>query len=382
MYKKVVALVAILVLPNIGHTIPSFARQMGLSCVTCHISSGFPELNSFGRQFKNSGYTQVGSEQTITEPGDLLSLPSTPNLSFVLKFRVRKQSDTDVNLNFPDEWVLFAGGRVGSHMGYIVEGAAQGLSIRLPIIFQSNQVTYGIVPFTTDGLGAAFSNEILNTGAVENIRAVEHGDETSAQIYLGTNSEATGLGVYAMHPLGGIVAALWGPLWGPDLADYTIKSFAQYLRVVVFPPIAKGVDIGLGLQYWGGKAQLTGQPEVKPTAFAGDAQILTSLGNKPLNLFFTYAQADTSSMFNAGGTETKSAFTLTGELGIIPNRMAVILGYRGAKDGQGNDDPAITTGAKFFLHRNVQLQLVGSFYSNKDIHPEKYLYTLMLFAGM
>ncbi|MEA3373151.1 MAG: hypothetical protein U9Q62_05600 [Campylobacterota bacterium] len=38
---------------------------------------GYPALNSFGRQFKASGYTMMGTQGTITDPGNLnfLSLP-------------------------------------------------------------------------------------------------------------------------------------------------------------------------------------------------------------------------------------------------------------------------------------------------------------------
>ena len=35
--------------------VPSFARQTGMACNLCH--TAFPELTSFGRSFKASGYT-------------------------------------------------------------------------------------------------------------------------------------------------------------------------------------------------------------------------------------------------------------------------------------------------------------------------------------
>src|SRR5215470_8941842 len=40
---------------GIAHAVPSFARQTGFECVTCHVS--WPELTSVGRQFKLGGYT-------------------------------------------------------------------------------------------------------------------------------------------------------------------------------------------------------------------------------------------------------------------------------------------------------------------------------------
>src|SRR5512140_1963162 len=44
--------------------VPSYARQTGLSCTACH--NAFPELNSFGRTFKLSGYT-LTSVNTIDD---------------------------------------------------------------------------------------------------------------------------------------------------------------------------------------------------------------------------------------------------------------------------------------------------------------------------
>ncbi len=37
-----------------GHAIPSFARKYGLPCSACH--EAWPKLNSFGQQFKDTGY--------------------------------------------------------------------------------------------------------------------------------------------------------------------------------------------------------------------------------------------------------------------------------------------------------------------------------------
>lgn len=37
-----------------AYAIPSFTRQTGMQCATCH--TVFPELTAFGRQFKLRGY--------------------------------------------------------------------------------------------------------------------------------------------------------------------------------------------------------------------------------------------------------------------------------------------------------------------------------------
>lgn len=53
------ALAALLLRPQAAQAIPSFAEQTGLVCAACHV--GFPQLNSFGRNFKLNGYTLGGS---------------------------------------------------------------------------------------------------------------------------------------------------------------------------------------------------------------------------------------------------------------------------------------------------------------------------------
>lgn len=44
-------------LPPPAHAVPAFARQTGQQCAACHAGGQFPELTSFGRTFKMTGYT-------------------------------------------------------------------------------------------------------------------------------------------------------------------------------------------------------------------------------------------------------------------------------------------------------------------------------------
>ena len=48
--------------PQTGFSLPAFARQNNLSCVTCH--SSYPRLNPFGKSFKAKGYSLVGPQAT------------------------------------------------------------------------------------------------------------------------------------------------------------------------------------------------------------------------------------------------------------------------------------------------------------------------------
>ena len=60
--------------PITAQSAPMFARQYGLSCVTCH--SAFPKLNDFGKQFQEDNYRLSNWKETTIQSGDdQLALP-------------------------------------------------------------------------------------------------------------------------------------------------------------------------------------------------------------------------------------------------------------------------------------------------------------------
>jgi hypothetical protein len=59
-FKNVAAMLIFtqsLLSPLVAHALPAFARQTGQNCVACHAGGQFPELTSYGRLFKLTGYT-------------------------------------------------------------------------------------------------------------------------------------------------------------------------------------------------------------------------------------------------------------------------------------------------------------------------------------
>ena len=56
-------------MPRTASAVPSFARQTGMQCSGCH--TVFPELNSFGRQFKLRAYTLGNANADAAFPGNL-----------------------------------------------------------------------------------------------------------------------------------------------------------------------------------------------------------------------------------------------------------------------------------------------------------------------
>src|SRR5579863_4856613 len=61
-------LTAALALTQFAYAIPSYSRQTGLPCATCHYAP--PELTPFGRKFKLEGYTFSTKAQVTDEAKD------------------------------------------------------------------------------------------------------------------------------------------------------------------------------------------------------------------------------------------------------------------------------------------------------------------------
>ncbi len=385
--KLLLFIAAVFLCFKYSEAVPSFARQMNTSCNTCHSPHSFPSLNSYGRFFKASGYTQI-RQPTIKE-ADFLSIPKVLNLSIVAKLKVIGESrkiDRDEiferKIQFPDEWALFAGGRVGKNVGYMVEGAADALTLRIPIVLGTKKNYFGIVPYTTDALGASTVFEVLNTGAVRNLRILETSSAISAQQYMGTATPATGIGFYYYSNLFYITGALWAPFYGREITTLDIKELSNYGRIAFTPNLA-GWDVGVGLQYWGGKTVVKnntgetiivnsplGSISIDPgeeeslftRALALDFQAMGYIRNIPLGVFLTYGQSPLSktgeptNIFNTNPQLEKTIITGLVELGVIPDIINVSLGYRRARN-EGRNDNAYIFGAKYHLHRNVQLQV-------------------------
>jgi hypothetical protein len=58
---------AILLISPGAEAMPSFSRQTGQACSTCHTQSFGPNLTPFGRDFKLGGYTMGGGTGTAAK---------------------------------------------------------------------------------------------------------------------------------------------------------------------------------------------------------------------------------------------------------------------------------------------------------------------------
>lgn len=374
-----------------AEAVTAFARQTGLACSTCHFQH-FPSLNAFGRLFKSGGYTMVGGQSMIE--GDMLSLPSTLNASVILKVRYQKSngdSATGANmgeLQFPDEASIFLGGRVGEKIGFLLEGQIKDetapffASFKMPFVHDISGSKFSIIPFSTDSLGAAFGFELLNTGAVRNVRVMEHRKELSAQQFAGTDGAAEGIAFVLANNMGFVNASFWTPNSG----TVAVNGFSHYLRAVATPALGN-LDVGAGIQYWGGTSSTdAGDKDTK--ALAIDGQVQGNVGSMPLGVYVTYAKADKSgaipNQFNSSTTDDTSAFSIAGEIGIIPDKVSLTAAYR-VGDKDGDSDNGLLIGALYQAGQNLQLQFNHTLYSGDAYDPKPaggdQLTTLVLFTA-
>jgi hypothetical protein len=391
---------SLLYVPKEAEAVPAFARQTGLACNTCHFQH-YPSLTAFGRAFKAGGFTMVGGQSLIE--GDLLSLPSTLNASLVTKIRYQKRngdadtSDNKGELQFPDEAALLIGGRIGEHVGFLLEGQLADpdspafASFKMPFVFDVADMKASVIPFSTDAGGASYGFELLNTGAIRMSRPIEHRSEMSAQQYIGTAGAATGFSFVASHNMGFANYTTFYPEHGTAAAG----PLMSYIRLAATPTVGAW-DVGAGIQWWTGTADVFGVGETKADAFAIDAQAQGMVSKYPLGVYASYGSAgktnsgEPENTFNSSTFDDKDAFAIAAELGVLPNRVTVALAYRmghtgedSDNDGSNDTDDAVTFGVNYTAIQNVNVQLNHSIYSGdatSDAEGDQ-LTTLMLFSA-
>jgi hypothetical protein len=368
-------------------------------------------LNAFGRAFKASGFTMSGAQPLIE--GEGLSLPSTVNAAILTSMGYEKTNATknvaaDVNMSNlsgastggffvaseSGEASLFVGGRGSDFMGYLGEitlgnGAAAMDSMKTPILFDFDGTRAGVVFFTTNGQGASYGFETLNTGAnaIHSITNTvgfnnQYINVVSAQQWIGTAGAATGASLVANNEHGFINVTKFtqvgaGHSTSAGNAVFTSLS-STYLRAAGTFDLA-GWDSGLGIQNWSGTS-LDGNLGVETTtkATAVDFQMQGTVGDKPLGIYATYATAPAGSTGNDvnafnGGTHSRSAFNIAGEIGIIPEKAtigaAVRFGSSGVDDNGSNaKDNGIYLTGTYKLAQNLLGRLsfahnTGSFWN-------------------
>lgn len=110
-----------------AHAVPSYSRQTGLACSSCHYTP--PELTPFGRKFKLEGYTFATKPEVSEDKKDhnasLHLLEAFPlSVVFDTSFTSTKApvpSTQNGNFEFPQAVSLFLAGAWAEHVGSFVQ---------------------------------------------------------------------------------------------------------------------------------------------------------------------------------------------------------------------------------------------------------------------
>jgi hypothetical protein len=121
-FHTTIAALPLLLVSFNAHAVPSFARQTGLPCASCH--TVFPELTPFGRSFKLNGYTLTGIKQVETKASPAasgLKVNEIPPLSAMLQTDVTTSKASGDAYALPDQLSFFFAGEISPKMGSFIQ---------------------------------------------------------------------------------------------------------------------------------------------------------------------------------------------------------------------------------------------------------------------
>jgi len=216
--------------------VPSFARQTGQPCATCH--TNFPELTPYGRRFKLGGYTATGG----TEPWEAPPIAAMVLPTFT-KTKVQQDTPPTNTGGYPDAHVndnfimqqasLFYGGKIYDNLGAFIQGTYD----------KADQRTF-------------LDNTDIRYTRTANIGGVD------AIFGLTANNNPTVQDVWNTTPAWGFpyVAATLGPAFSPPLTQveggwagttigtgaYVFLNDMLYLEGSFYHPMSKGMTGALG----------------------------------------------------------------------------------------------------------------------------------------
>jgi hypothetical protein len=159
-----IVVAGVMIRPPGASALPSFARQTGQPCATCH--TAFPQLTPFGRRFKLGGYTMGGG----------MTLEQAPPLAMeVIPTFTHTQANQDTppvpwshtnNNVFLQQLSLFYGGQIYGNLGGFIQGTYDGASQH--IFLDSSDVRYADTTKIL-GLDVTFGVSVNNAPSVEDV---------------------------------------------------------------------------------------------------------------------------------------------------------------------------------------------------------------------
>lgn len=364
--------------------VPAFARQTGMACTACH-QQHFPVLNSFGRAFKASGFTIMGSQGKIE--GEGLSIPDTLNAAVLLKVRYRKTdgadpvgtvSGTTKNTwawDFPDELGLFFAGRVAEagpiKVGMMMENnlLAAGASpliagLRVPVVVDLGGVSVQAVPFSTDGLGAFYGYTESSNGINRAIRWTENRTEVYAHQFTGlADGAATGIAFVAKADMGYASVTRFASTFGS-----AVQMSSTAVHLAATPTIADWATI-ISLEMISGENFTSGgtypgtavKVGTKGSGFSAQAQ--GQLAGMDTSLYFANSKADKTAatalfanIYN-GNAFDRTATQFGIDVSVIPHTLHLGANLLTGKTGvtSSETEKQLTLAAVYDVVQNVAL---------------------------
>lgn len=113
--------------PQAASALPSYARQTGQPCATCH--TAFPELTPFGRAFKLNGYTAGGGLPFLKAPPIAVMIQGPQFEHYTKDWSAPPTNDTHTNNNVVlNQASLFYGGKIYGNLGAFIQGTYDGVA--------------------------------------------------------------------------------------------------------------------------------------------------------------------------------------------------------------------------------------------------------------
>lgn len=127
---RMLALIGLLGFCGAAFAVPSFARQTGMACATCHVGGFGPQLTDFGIRFKLGGYTLGKSGEAPTR----FSAMAIGSFSQSEKDQEPAPDHARANNNLTlDQVSIFYAGRLAESLGIFSQATYDGIAHQLEL---------------------------------------------------------------------------------------------------------------------------------------------------------------------------------------------------------------------------------------------------------
>jgi len=376
--QVVLGAVSLLLLSFNAQAVPSYARQTGLACASCHTI--FPELTPFGRSFKLNGYTLTGLKQIEAQPTSSASgvkINEIAPMSAMLQANIINSNSANT-YQFPGEFSLFFAGEISPNMGSFIQmtmAPPEGVynfemdNTDIRYANRKGDLTYGVTVNNSPTV-----QDLWNSTPVWGYPFTGGAALPQPLIADGLGQTVMGLGAY-VQTANGLYAEL--TLYNPTEAGAvdspggalatTLKEGSPYVRVAWQKGFSGGNNLMVGAYGMQSTLDLAGATD-KVTDMTIDSQYEHHLkGGNMISAHASYTNEKTDAGIGGSTSNTLNALRLDATYHMGSHSMLAI-GY--AANDNVNDDQAITAQYSVLPWQNTKLTAQYVHY-NKSAAGEK-----------